>query len=128
MNNNTFGHLHPRAYQGILLFNQKKFFQAHDELEFAWRETKDPIRELYRGILQVGVSYYHLENNNIRGAKIMLQRAQKWLKLFPDVCQGIDVKKLKNDADKIYLLILDIEQGKIIKISPLVFQPINFQK
>lgn len=124
MNNLSPNPIHPRAYQGILLFNQQRFFQAHEELEFAWREEKEPIRELYRGILQVGVAYYHLQNDNIRGSIIMLERAQKWLQPFPDVCLGIEVRKLKDDAEKIYKLLLNIQQGEIKQINPLVFQPI----
>jgi len=30
--------LDPRAIKGIHLFNQKKFFAAHEELELAWRD------------------------------------------------------------------------------------------
>jgi len=37
--------------------------------EMAWRQETGPIRELYRGILQVSVAYYHLLHKNYAGAR-----------------------------------------------------------
>ena len=38
--------LHPKALEGLRLFNAEKYFEAHEELELAWREEKGKIREL----------------------------------------------------------------------------------
>ncbi len=67
--------LHPRAIEGLRLFNAGEYFEAHEALELAWRQERGPIRELYRGILQVGVAYYHILHNNYRGACKMLPLA-----------------------------------------------------
>jgi len=35
------GTLHPKAIEGLRLFNDGEYFEAHEELETAWRdETK----------------------------------------------------------------------------------------
>ena len=47
--------LHPKAVEGLELFNRGHYFEAHEALEAAWREETHPVRELYRGILQAGV-------------------------------------------------------------------------
>ncbi len=40
------GALHPKAIEGLKLFNEKKFFEAHEELEDAWREERRRDPEL----------------------------------------------------------------------------------
>lgn len=97
-NSNKFEELHNNAVRGIRLFNQRKFFDAHEELEIAWRDEQSELRDLYRGILQVGVAYYHIQRKNYSGALKLLQRSQKWLKPFPNQVHGINLKKLKLDA------------------------------
>ena len=47
------GPLHPQAVYGMELFNQGRYFEAHEALEAAWRDESGPVRDLYRGILQV---------------------------------------------------------------------------
>ncbi len=118
--------IHPLALKGIKLFNESKYFEAHEELELAWRAERGPIRELYRGILQVGVAYYHILNGNYRGGKIMIERAQKWLKLFPNICLGVDVQKLRVDADLVYRALLAKKEENINSFNPQLLQPVRF--
>ncbi|HRQ33635.1 MAG TPA: DUF309 domain-containing protein, partial [Anaerolineales bacterium] len=56
--------LHPSAIEGLRLFNNGKYFEAHEALETAWLEERGKIRDLYRGILQVGVAYLHITRGN----------------------------------------------------------------
>jgi uncharacterized protein len=88
------------VYQGLQEFNAREFYEAHEYLEHAWMEEDSPIRDLYRGILQVAVAYYHIEAGNYRGALKMFLRALQWLVPMPDVCHGINVAKLREDSDR----------------------------
>lgn len=106
--------LHPRAIKGIIFFNQKKFFDAHEELEIAWRDEPGQIRDLYRGILQVGVAYYHITRRNFSGAKKLIIRSEKWLEPFPDKVLGINIKKLKSDSKNI---LVKLENGYFDSLS-----------
>jgi predicted metal-dependent hydrolase len=91
------GKLHPRARAGLILFNEGKYFQAHEELEAAWRDERGKIRELYQGILEAGVTYLHITRGNYPGAIKVYGRSRKWLIKFPDVCRGVEVERLRND-------------------------------
>lgn len=93
--------LHPHAVEGLELFNQKKYFEAHEELEIAWKEEKGAIRELYRGILQVGVAYLHIQRGNLAGAVKMFQRCHRFLDPFPDTCLGINLGKFRHDFKQV---------------------------
>ena len=56
-----------------------------------------PVRDVYRGILQVGLGYYHILRLNYRGAVKMFQRCRQWLDPFPAACRGIDLARLRVD-------------------------------
>jgi len=91
--------LHPKAHEGILLFNEGKYFEAHEELEAAWRSESGKIRNLYQGILQAAVTYLHITRGNYQGAVKVYGRSMKWLKDWPDHCRGVDVAQLRADMD-----------------------------
>ncbi|MFZ4827799.1 MAG: DUF309 domain-containing protein [Phototrophicaceae bacterium] len=93
--------LPPLAQQAIQQFNQREFYQQHDSLEALWVETPSPVRDLYRAILQVGIAYYQIERGNHKGALKMLWRSKQWLAILPDVCQGVDVARLRQDAQAV---------------------------
>jgi len=90
--------LPPRALEAIHQFNQGEYYKQHDLLEEEWVETDGAIRDLYRAILQVGVAYYQVERGNYRGAMKMFQRSVQWLLMLPDTCQGVDIKRLRDES------------------------------
>jgi predicted metal-dependent hydrolase len=92
------GELSPLARKGIQLFNRQEYYDAHEELESAWMEETGPVRELYRGILQVAVAYMQITRGNYRGALKMFLRLRQWLDPLPDHCRGVDVAQLRTQA------------------------------
>ena len=104
------GSLHPSAQMGLRSFNARQFFKAHDELETAWRDERGPIRDVYRGILQVGLGYYHIMRLNYRGAVKMFQRCHPWLDPFPDECRGINLSQLRQDAS--------VAEAELLRLGP----------
>lgn len=89
------------AVQGVEHFNAGEYYRQHDLFEALWMKTDGPIRDLYQGILQVGIAYYQITRGNHRGALKMLLRATQWLNGLPDVCQGVDVRALREDAARV---------------------------
>jgi predicted metal-dependent hydrolase/DNA-directed RNA polymerase subunit RPC12/RpoP len=116
--------LHPKAIEGMKLFNEQKFFEAHEELETAWRTEQDNIRELYRGILQVAVCYLHITRGNYAGAVKVYERSMKWLNLFPDVHHGIQVKKLRYDAERVMSALQSLGAERIREFDASLFKPV----
>lgn len=84
--------------QGLNEFNAREFYEAHETLEHAWMDEAGPIRDMYRGILQIAVAYYHILRGNYRGAQKMFLRSIQWMQPLPDECQGINIAKLREDA------------------------------
>ncbi|MCX8061663.1 MAG: DUF309 domain-containing protein [Anaerolineales bacterium] len=89
------------AQIGIQLFNEGKFFEAHEHLELAWRAESSLKRYLYIGILQAGVAYYHIQRRNYRGALKVIARSRRWLNLLPQWCGGVNIGKLREDLDHV---------------------------
>ncbi len=93
------GPLHPRARRGIELFNEGHYFEAHEELEAAWRDEQGNVRRLYQGILEAGVTYLHITRGNYWGALKVYKRSMRWLRDWPDRCRGVDVGQLRRDLN-----------------------------
>lgn len=56
-----------------MLFNRRQFFECHEVLEDLWRPLPPgPEKQFLQGLLQVGVGFHHLLNNNYTGAKNLL--------------------------------------------------------
>ncbi len=114
------------ARAGIERFNQGDFYAAHDSLEEAWVLDNGAGRDLYRGILQVGIAYYQIENGNYRGAVKMLLRVRQWLDPLPDTCRGVDVALLREDVDRVYAALLSLGEGQVGLFDRRLFGTIEF--
>ena len=91
--------LHPQAAEGLRLFNAGEYFEAHEALEDAWNAEPGKVRELYRGILQIAVVYLHITRGNYNGAVKVYGRSQRWMREWPEICRGIEVERLRRDAE-----------------------------
>ncbi len=58
----------PLLVRGIEQWNEGRFYDQHETLEFLWRATSEPVRDALKGIIQSGVGAYHVLNHNRRGA------------------------------------------------------------
>ncbi len=122
------GALHPKAIEGLKLFNKKKFFEAHEELEDAWRDETGGIRNLYQGILQVAVAYLHVTRRNFNGAVKVYERSARWLNGYPDVCRGIFVGKLRRDAETTIKKLKSLGAENIAEFDMSLFLPVVWKE
>ena len=86
--------------KGLEEFNKGEFYECHEYLEEAWMQEPDRVRFLYQGILQVGVGFYHLKNDNWRGATGLLRNGTARLKEFEPETLGIDVARLVRECER----------------------------
>ena len=86
------------ALEGIAEFNSGRYFEQHEVLELVWRAELRPVRDLYRGVLQIGLACLQIERGNAVGALKMIDRATRWLQPFRNACQAIDVDRMLEEA------------------------------
>lgn len=122
------GPLHPDAIQGLRLFNERKFFEAHEELEKAWIAEKGEVRNLYKGILQAGVTYLHILRGNYDGAVKVYRRSWRWIREWPDLCRGIYVKQLRNDLEAVMKEVERLGKDHISEFDTLLIKPVKWNK
>ena len=114
------------AEKGLQLFNKGEYFECHEALEDAWQADASPGRELYRGILQVGIAYLQIERGNYRGAVKMLLRVRQWLDPLPDSCRGIDVAQLRMDAQRVHEMLLELGPERLSEFDQTAFKPVVY--
>jgi predicted metal-dependent hydrolase len=118
------GPLHPQAAEGLRLFNAGQYFEAHEALETAWKDEAGPIRELYRGVLQVAVGYLHITRGNYTGALKMFRRCRPWLEPFPEWCRGIAVGQLKRDYQAVESELRRLGPEGLQRLNPSLLKPV----
>ena len=79
---------------GIAYYNSNEFFEAHESWEDLWSDYYLEDRKFVQGLIQLAVSFVHLGNGNLRGAKSLLRKCTEKFLLFPGVHRGIDVHNL----------------------------------
>ena len=99
--------------QGVEQFNAGEYWECHETLETLWRAETRPVRDLYQGVLQVGVAFHHLRNGNTPGAVKMLRRSLPRLRDLPEVCQGVRVADLVTAARAIHDRVIELGQERI---------------
>lgn len=115
------------AQEGIRKFNAGEYYKQHDLFEELWMATDSPVRDLYRAVLQVGIAYYQIERGNYRGAVKMLQRSVQWLVIMPDTCQGINVKKLREDSFRVRAELEYLGEVKFSELDQSLIQGVDYQ-
>ena len=73
------------------LFNNKKWYEAHDAFEEIWNGLYGDERQIIQGILQVSVSQFHLSKGNLNGAMILLGEGLGRIKSRVSVDFGLDL-------------------------------------
>lgn len=88
----------PEFARAIAQFNQQQFYACHDTLEAIWVEAPEADKRFYQGILQVAVGCYHLSNDNLRGAIILLGEAVRRLCDYQPDYEQVNVEQLLEQA------------------------------
>ena len=103
--------------RGILLFNNREFFQCHEVLEEAWTKEVGPRRLFLQALIHLAVGFYHCERTNPAGASSQLKKGIHKLALYLPSCEGIDTARLHREG----LAALErIEAGAAASIYPQI--------
>lgn len=76
---------------GLALIRAGRFFEAHEELELAWRDAEPGERDFYQGLVHVAVAWYQATRANPVGTARQLDKAIRRLGPFAPAHLGVDV-------------------------------------
>jgi predicted metal-dependent hydrolase len=109
-------------------FNRGEYWHQHETLEGIWRaETDETIRNFYKGILQVGVGFYHLTRQNYNGAVKVLARGVNYLTPYAPRCMGVDVERLIDEATRVLEKVRALGPERIGEVNPADLPRVHFQ-
>lgn len=78
----------------------RDFFECHEYGEHLWLDSGRP--EFLKGLIQVAVSLYHLENGNVKGSRMLWRTASKYLSSYRPIYWGIDVDRIYSDMNDLH--------------------------
>jgi uncharacterized protein len=68
-----------------------EYFEAHEELELAWRAAEAEERDFFQGLVHVTVAWYQAGRGNRNGCARQLEKAQRRLAPYTPQHRGLDV-------------------------------------
>src|SRR5207244_11259054 len=80
--------------EGIRLFNEEYFFEAHEVLEDLWKREHGKPKLFLQGLIQICAAYHHFQNGNLIGAETLLERGAQKMRSYPADYLSIDTAKL----------------------------------
>ena len=92
MNEDDIKSFEDNFFDALNLFNNQKWYEAHDAFEDIWNTVDGDERQIIQGILQVSVSQFHLNRGNINGATILLGEGLGRIKNRINIDLGIDLE------------------------------------
>ena len=79
---------------GITLFNEKKFYDAHEIWEELWSEYRLKDDLFIQGLIQLSVAFFHITNLNLKGSSNLFKKCLPKLKKFPINHRNINVSEI----------------------------------
>jgi predicted metal-dependent hydrolase len=76
---------------GLELIRSGAYFEAHEELEDAWRVAADEERDFLQGLVHVTVAWYQAGRGNRPGCERQLEKAARRLGAYAPAHRGVDV-------------------------------------
>lgn len=116
--------------RGIEEFNRQYFFEAHDTWEELWMETSGSHRLFYQGLIQAAVGFYHLGNQNYKGACSQFGKALAKIEQYLPVFHNVHTEHLSESIRECLHDAELLREGKITefdgsKIPQITFEPSN---
>jgi uncharacterized protein len=80
--------------RGLELIREGRYFEAHEELEDAWRAAEPAERDFLQGLVHVAVAWYQAGRGRRIGCERQLAKAARRLAPYSPQHRGLDVALL----------------------------------
>lgn len=90
----------PRYAGYFALFNQQKFYEAHDVLEDLWlADRHGPDGDFFKGLIQLAGAFVHLQKNRLRPSAALFTLARNNLCKYPERHHHLDIGEVRRLID-----------------------------
>ncbi|MGE3075642.1 MAG: DUF309 domain-containing protein [Dehalococcoidia bacterium] len=84
-------------------FNAGRFFESHEHIEEIWQYETGPVRDAYKGLIQIAAAFVHFNRGNHFGTERLLRTALGYLAPYrPQGAMGFDIEGIASAAEGIY--------------------------
>lgn len=105
-------------HEGIRLFNEQDWFEAHEVWEDIWREASGDRKRFYQGLIQCAVTIEHVRRGNPRGVLSVWTTAQTKFTGLPSPYMGIAVGQLLADVKALIDPVLSLPESSFDPALP----------
>src|SRR3989440_3698593 len=85
--------------RGLKEIRAGRYFEAHEELEDAWRAASTEERDFFQGLVHVAVAWYQAGRGNRVGCERQLEKAARRLGPYAPEHRGVDVNSILQQVD-----------------------------
>jgi predicted metal-dependent hydrolase len=96
-------------YDGITLFNEHEFFDAHEVWEDIWHMAFGTKFEFYQGMIQCAVALEHYRRSNPRGVVSLFESYNRHFKDVPRMFMGLNVEEFLEQMKQTLSPVLKLE-------------------
>lgn len=86
--------------RGVDLFNQERFFEAHEIWEEGWRALPGEPASFLHGLIQIAAGFVKLQRGEPRGATLNLEKGRSKIERFAPSRHGLDVRALLVETER----------------------------
>jgi uncharacterized protein len=86
--------------EGLELVRRGEYFEAHEELETAWRSAEAGERDFCQGLVHVAVAWYQAGRGKRTGCARQLEKARRRLSPYGPAYRGVDVSAVLEQVDR----------------------------
>jgi uncharacterized protein len=85
---------------GLTLIRGGSYFEAHEELELAWRAAEPSERDFFQGLVHVTVAWYQAGRSRRVGTERQLEKASRRLGPYAPSHRGVDVASVLAQVER----------------------------
>ncbi len=110
-------------YEGIRLFNERHYYESHEEWELIWLARKSEDRKFFQGLIILAGAFCHLQKKKFRPALVALTKSLQKLQDFAPNYLGVDLEPLIPLIEQNITFVAS-QQEQSLLWPVLIFEPI----
>lgn len=99
--------------KGLMEYEKGDYFEAHEAWEDLWSDYNLPDRKFIQGLIQLSVSFVHLRNGNMNGARSLLKKCSEKFQPYQHLQREINMDELKMGIETVALAYEEIDDPTI---------------
>ncbi len=99
--------------KGLMEYEKGDYFEAHEAWEDLWSDYNLTDRNFIQGLIQLSVSFVHLRNGNMNGARSLLKKCSEKFQPYQHLQRGINMDELKMGIETVALAYEEIDDPTI---------------